>query len=128
MSDSLLREILGDEFELFMLGTVFGRPDERLMGMIYRLLSTLGEIFRRVDDVEDANRKGNWDCIKDVIWPFVTCDEGWSVSKSEKWMEKFTIEIARGWSCVKVNRNELCSGFYSVYRSRQNCTYQQAGR
>ena len=74
MTDTLLRETLGDEFELFILGKFIGRPDKRLVGMIKGFLAILGKIFRGVNDIEDADRKCNWNCIKDVIRPFVTCD------------------------------------------------------
>ena len=75
MFDSLLRKTLVDEFELFTLGKLVGKPDKRLMRMPYRFLSILRKIFRRVDDVEDADGKGNWNCIEDVIGPFMACDE-----------------------------------------------------
>jgi hypothetical protein len=71
-----------------MLGTLFGKSDKRLMGVTQGFLFILGKIFRRVDNIEDADRKGNWNRIKDVIRPFVTCKEIGQYPKSEKWMEK----------------------------------------
>ncbi len=126
MTDSLLRETLGDEFELFILGKLIGRPDKRLVGMIYGFLAILGKIFRRVNDVEDADRKCNWNRIKDVIRPFVTCDGTGQYQNQKNGWKELTIEIARGRSRVKVDRNEFCNGFNKKnprYIER-NCTYQ----
>ena len=110
MFDSLLRKTLVDEFELFTFGKLVGKPGKRLMRMPYRLLSILREIFRRVDDIEDSDGKGNWNCIEDVIGPFVTYIEAGRYQNQKNGWTKLTIEIARGRSCIKVNRNEFCSG------------------